>query len=76
MADDSLSFGRDIKHLFRDRDVDEMLSWFDLSKYEDVKEHAAAIHERIEDGSMPCDAEWSREDVDKFKSWMDAGCPE
>jgi len=53
-----------------------MLSWFDLSKYEDVKENAAAIHERIEDGSMPCDAEWSREDVDKFKLWMDAGCAE
>ncbi len=51
----SLSYENDIKPLFRDSDVEAMMSWFDLSEYEGVKANAESIHERVADGSMPCD---------------------
>jgi hypothetical protein len=44
-----------------------------LSSYDDVKKHADAIYERLEDGSMPCDGEWPKEQVAKFKQWIDDG---
>lgn len=67
------SFAADIQSLFRQSDVDAMLDWFDLSKYEDVKDNADLILERIEDGSMPCDGEWSAEQLALFRAWRDGG---
>ena len=46
---------------------------FDLRSYDDVRENAAEILERVEDGSMPCDAEWPEERVALFRAWIDAG---
>jgi hypothetical protein len=46
---------------------------FDLSKYDDVKNNAAAIHERLADGSMPCDEPWSQERIALFRQWIDEG---
>ena len=71
----ALSFAADIRPLFRDEpDVAAMKGFgMDLSSYDDVKTHAAAIYERLEDGSMPCDGEWPKEQVAKFKQWMDDG---
>jgi hypothetical protein len=70
-----MSFAQDIRPMFRDEDVQEMtgIANFDLSKYEDVRAHAADIYERVADGSMPCDGGWSKEQVAKFKQWMDEG---
>ncbi len=76
MSNQTISFETDIKPLFRDTDVDAMQAWFELSKYEDVKENADAICERLEDGTMPCDGAWSPENIKKFKAWMEAGFPE
>ena len=70
------SFARDIRPLFRQSDVEAMQAWFDLSSLEDVRENAAAIHERLVDGTMPCDGPWSEEQMARFKQWMDEGCPE
>jgi hypothetical protein len=70
-----LSFERDIRPLFRDEDVESMSGHFDLSSYEEVREHAEAIHARLADGSMPCDGSWPPEDVERFGQWMDAGLP-
>ena len=41
-----MSFAQDIRPLFRDEDVQEMtgIANFDLSKYEDVRSHAADIY--------------------------------
>jgi hypothetical protein len=40
------------------------MAWaFDLSSYDEVKEHARAILERLGDGSMSCDGEWSEDQV-------------
>jgi len=70
-----LSYATDIRPLFRDEpDVEAMKSFgLDLSSYDDVKKHADAIYERLADGSMPCDGEWPKEQVAKFKQWMDDG---
>ena len=52
------SFERDIRPLFRDDDVEAMLFAFDLSSWEEVREHAEEIHSRLVEGTMPCDAPW------------------
>jgi len=67
------SFERDIRPLFRPGDVESMLFAFDLSVYEDVRDNAEGIHERLVDGSMPCDQEWAQADIDRFRAWIDAG---
>ena len=69
------SFERDIAPLFRDEDVEEMEFAFDLRSYDDVRANAEGIHERVADGSMPCDGEWPEERVALFRSWVDAGSP-
>lgn len=71
----ALSFATDIRPLFRDEpDVEAMKSFgLDLSSYADVKANAEAIYSRLEDGSMPCDDPWPKEQVARFKQWMDDG---
>ena len=68
-----LSFERDIFPLFRARDVEAMSFAFDLSSSADVCENAEEIHSRLADGTMPCDAPWSEEDVARVHRWINAG---
>ncbi len=75
MSSEAPSFERDIRPLFRDEDAEAMEFAFDLRSYDDVRENAEEIHERLADGSMPCDAEWPQEQVDRFRAWIDAGAP-
>ena len=67
------SFERDIRSLFRDEDVEAMLFAFDLSSAEEVREHAEEIHSRLVEGTMPCDAPWPDQDIERFREWIDAG---
>ncbi len=67
------SFARDIKPLFRDTDRSSMDFAFDLWDYQDVKDNAQNILERISDGTMPCDEEWPQERIDLLKRWIDSG---
>lgn len=76
MADGSASYETDIKPLFREKDQKRMEFAFDLWSYNDVKENAQGILERLEDGDMPCDGAWSPEQISKFKAWVEAGAPE
>lgn len=69
-------FEIDIKPLFRPKDINAMKRFFDLSKYEDVKSHAAEVIERLEDGSMPCDGSWPEQDVTLFREWHKGGMPQ
>lgn len=71
-----MSFEKDIKTLFRASDREEMDFMFDLWSYDDVKEAAHGILERVADGTMPCDEPWDDAKVSKFRAWVDAGCPE
>ena len=70
-----LSYADDIRQMFRDSDVSAMIRYgnFDLSKYEDVKDNAKDIHERLGDKTMPCDGPWPQADIDKFQQWIDDG---
>jgi hypothetical protein len=71
------SFATDIRPLFRDGpDVDSMRGYgLDLSFYEEVKERAAEIYVRFEDGNMPCDEPWPPERLAIFRLWMDEAFP-
>jgi hypothetical protein len=68
-----VSFEADIRPLFRPDDANAMSWAFDLNSYEDVKENAEAIYERLEEGSMPCDEPWPDEQVQRVKAWIDEG---
>jgi hypothetical protein len=68
-----LSFERDIFPLFRARDIEAMPFAFDLSSHDDVRENAEEIHSRLADGTMPCDAPRSEEDLERVRRWIDAG---
>ena len=69
------SYAGDIRPLFRDSDVEEMSFAFDLGSYDDVKNNANAIYERLSSGSMPCDGAWPDAQVALFRQWMDQGYP-
>ena len=69
-----VSFERDVRPLFRERDRGAMLgvSQFDLWKRDDVAEHSQDILKRLDDGSMPCDQAWPDEQVAIFRRWVEA----
>ena len=69
------SYEADIKPLFRELDRDEMDFVFDLWSYEDVKQNADSILERIVDGTMPCDEPWDEARVQTLRDWIGEGCP-
>jgi hypothetical protein len=70
-----LSYESDIRPLFREFDRTEMEWAFDLWDYDDVKEHADAILERVEEGSMPCDEPWPEDRIEVFRKWIQDGLP-
>jgi CDGSH-type Zn-finger protein/truncated hemoglobin YjbI len=72
-SDEQPLFERHVKPLFRRRDQQSMQFVFDLWSYEDVKQHAQAILERLANGSMPCDGAWPREKVEMFRRWLESG---
>jgi hypothetical protein len=75
MATSALSFERDIKGLFREKDVRSMINkrGFDLSLYEDVEPRAERILERLEAGDMPCDGAWPPDQIETFRKWIADG---
>ena len=73
MGDQAPGFEGDIKPLFRETDRARMEWAFDLWRYEDVRDNAPAILERLEDGDMPCDEEWPEDQVQLFRRWVDGG---
>jgi hypothetical protein len=73
MPDATLSFERDIKPLFREKDRTSMMKAFDLWSATDVAAHGQAILGRLRDGSMPCDGAWPAAKVDTFATWLGEG---
>jgi hypothetical protein len=72
-AGEAVSFAAHIKDLFRERDREAMRFAFDLWSYEDVRDHAQPIVERLRAGTMPCDGAWAVEKIDAFERWIDGG---
>ena len=68
-----VSFERDIRPLWRERDVKSMTFAFDLSSFDDVRNNAEAIYDQLASGTMPCDGAWSDDDVNRFRAWIDGG---
>jgi hypothetical protein len=68
-----LSFERDVRPLFREKDRDSMRRAFDLWSHRDVQAHQDAILQRLGDGTMPCDGAWSPDDVALFQRWIAGG---
>jgi len=74
-AGGTLSFARDIRPLFREKDHDSMRSAFDLFDYTDVSQHADAILGALRSGKMPCDGAWPASQVETLERWIDQGKP-
>ncbi len=70
---DALSYARDIRPLFRQKDRDSMRRAFDLFDYSDVDAHADAIVGALRSGRMPCDGAWPAAQVDTVQHWIDQG---
>jgi CDGSH-type Zn-finger protein/truncated hemoglobin YjbI len=71
--DETVTFARHIKQLFRTMDRESMRFVFDLWSYNDVRTHALEILKRLDNGTMPCDGAWPNERVDLFRRWIDSG---
>jgi len=67
------SFAKDIRPLFREKDINSMKKAFDLSRYDDVRSHADAILKQVSAGTMPCDGPWPPAQVDLFRRWIEEG---
>jgi hypothetical protein len=72
-ADETVSYEKHIKTLFRHRDRQSMKFAFDLWSYDDVKHNSHEILERVRNGSMPCDGAWPREKVAALDRWVTTG---
>ena len=73
--DGPVSFGTDIRPLFRESDREAMRRAFDLWLYDDVVSHAPAIATKLHEGTMPCDGPWPGEQVKLFDRWREQGTP-
>jgi truncated hemoglobin YjbI len=71
--DETVGFAAHIKPLFREHDRKSMAFAFDLSSQADVQAHAAAILDRLRDGTMPCDGAWPAEKIEVFRRWTESG---
>jgi hypothetical protein len=74
-ANEPVSFETHLKPLFRERDRESMRRAFDLWSYDDVSQHADAILDRLQAGTMPCDGAWPQAQVDLFRRWTEGGKP-
>lgn len=79
MADENLSFSKDIRPLFTDTDVDHMKRLgMDLSSRDGVADNAENILSVVTSGEMPPASEnraWTKDMCGTFERWMKQGCP-
>jgi len=74
MADPT--FANNIKPLFREKDRSSMLGRFDLWSFHDVRDYSQTILAVLRAGTMPCDGQWSPDDVNLFERWIASGMAE
>lgn len=78
--DNPVSFAAQIRPLFRPIDINHMAWLCDLSKYEDVRDNAQSILDRLKGGGagpMPpptVGGPWSAENIALFAKWIEDGC--
>ena len=71
--DESVSFAEHIQPLFRPGDRESMSFAFDLWSYDDVRDNAEPILDRLQAGEMPCDGPWPEENLATFERWIATG---
>jgi CDGSH-type Zn-finger protein/truncated hemoglobin YjbI len=71
--DEQVGFAAHIQPLFRPSDRQSMSFAFDLWSYDQVRQHAAAIVDRLRAGNMPCDGPWPPHKIQLFQRWIDEG---
>jgi hypothetical protein len=74
----ALNFGKDIRPLFRDEDIECMKPMgidLDDPAWMCIAANAQLVYGTLSDGTMPPDEPWTADRVSLFKTWMDAGCP-
>ena len=74
MADPT--FAKHIKPLFREKDRSSMLGQFDLWSFQDVRDNSQAILAVLQAGTMPCDGQWSPDNLNLFERWIARGMAE
>jgi hypothetical protein len=72
------SFQKDIRPLFTEQDIQHMIKAFNLASYDDVKTHAAVIHDRLRGigGTVmppPPEGPWPQVHIELFAKWMADG---
>jgi hypothetical protein len=76
----AVSFSADIRPLFTEEDIDQMMFWCDLGNYDDVKAYADEILGRLNGSTgslMPPESSggpWSAEKIALFETWIREGC--
>ena len=70
---EAVSYARDIRPLFRQRDIDAMSRRLKLDSYDEVSGRAEDILDRLEAGNMPCDRAWPDEQIALFRKWIADG---
>jgi len=73
LMNQKVSYKKDIRPLFNDRDISSMMFKFDLSKYEDVRDNADAIYQVLASKKMPCYGGWSDDNIALFGKWIEQG---
>jgi len=68
-----VTYFKDIKPLFREKDVTCMQERFNLYSYDDVSKYADAIYQQVSTYKMPEDGPWTDDKIKLFKEWMDTG---
>jgi truncated hemoglobin YjbI len=71
--DEAVGFAAHIKPLFRASDRQSMSFAFDLWSYDQVKQHANVIADRLRAGNMPCDGPWPEQKTELFQRWINEG---
>jgi len=74
-TEEPISFARDIKPLFRERDRESMKFAFDLWSHDDVARFSDAILGKLREGTMPCDGTWPEAQIAVLQGWVEAGSP-
>jgi CDGSH-type Zn-finger protein/truncated hemoglobin YjbI len=66
-------FDPHVRSMFRSGDRRSMSFAFDLWSHDVVSEHAVAILQRLQNGTMPCDGAWPSDRIAAFAKWIDEG---
>ncbi len=79
---EAVSFEKDIRPLFRAQDIDHMRPMgilLDDYTYMSQRDNAKSVQGRLDSSGgpqmPPGGPYWTREQLDLFAKWIDAGCP-